>query len=102
MTKFDTLAQALEAMAGSRRGVRYIAGESSERTVPYGDLRGRALGILRYLQDAGARPGTHAVILADGLAPFVDTFWACALGGVVADVHGMDAERSLRLLGQDP
>ncbi len=29
-------------------------------------------------------PGTHAVILVDGLAPFVDTFWACALGGVVA------------------
>jgi hypothetical protein len=48
------------------------------------ELRGRALGILRHLQDAAQRPGTHAVILVDGLAPFVDTFWACALGGVDA------------------
>jgi acyl-CoA synthetase (AMP-forming)/AMP-acid ligase II len=84
VTKFKTLGQALEAVSSSGRGVRYIAGESSERIVPYSELRGRALGILRYLQDAGARAGSHAVILADGLAPFVDTFWACALGGVVA------------------
>ena len=33
-----------------------IAGESSERRVPYAEMRGRALGLLRYLQDAGARP----------------------------------------------
>ena len=84
MTRFATLGEALDAIARSSRGLRYIAGESSERTVPYSELRGRAVGILRHLQDAGARPGTHTVILVDGLAPFVDTFWACALGGVVA------------------
>jgi len=82
--KFATLGDALDAVAGSPRGIHYIAGESSERTVPFSELRERALGILRHLQDAGARAGTHAVILVDGLAPFVDTFWACALGGVVA------------------
>ena len=84
MTPFSTLTAALEARATSRRGIVYIAGESSETRVPYAALRGRALGILRYLQDAGARPGTETVILVDGLAPFVDTFWACVLGGVVA------------------
>ena len=84
MTPFSTLAAALEARATSRRGIVYIAGESSETRVSYAALRGRALGILRYLQDAGARPGTETVILVDGLAPFVDTFWACVLGGVVA------------------
>lgn len=82
--KFTTLGEALDAAAKRGRGVHYIAGESSERSVGYGELRGRALGILRHLQDAGARPGAHAVLLVDGLAPFVDTFWACALGGVVA------------------
>lgn len=82
--KFATLGEALDAAAKSGRGVHYIAGESSERSVAYRELRGRALGILRHMQDAGARPGGHAVILVDGLAPFVDTFWACALGGVVA------------------
>ena len=47
-------------------------------------MRGRALGLLHHLQAAGARPGTHTIILVDGLAPFVDTFWACVLGRVVA------------------
>jgi acyl-CoA synthetase (AMP-forming)/AMP-acid ligase II len=84
VTRFATLGDALDAVAGSRRGIHYISGESSERTVAYAELHGRALGILRHLQSAGARQGTHAVILVDGLAPFVDTFWACALGGVVA------------------
>ncbi|MFO1302814.1 MAG: non-ribosomal peptide synthetase [Burkholderiales bacterium] len=81
---FATLGEALAAVAKSGRGIHYIAGETSERSVPYSELRGRALGILRHLQDAGARPGGHAIVLVDGLAPFVDTFWACALGGVVA------------------
>ncbi|MEO6564976.1 MAG: non-ribosomal peptide synthetase, partial [Casimicrobiaceae bacterium] len=84
MAPYSTLAAALEARATSRRGIVYIAGESSETRVPYTALRARALGILRYLQDAGARPGTETVILVDGLIPFVDTFWACVLGGVVA------------------
>lgn len=84
MPAFATLTAALDSLATSTRGVHYIAGEASERTVPYAELRGRALGLLHHLQRAGARPGTHTVILVDGLAPFVDTFWACMLGGVVA------------------
>jgi acyl-CoA synthetase (AMP-forming)/AMP-acid ligase II len=84
VTRFATLGDALDARAGSARGIHYVAGESSERTLPYRELRSRALGLLRHLQDAGARPASHAVILVESVAPFVDTFWACALGGVVA------------------
>lgn len=84
MPTFPTLTAALDALAASPRGIHYIAGEASERTVAYADLRVRALGLLHHLQAAGARPSTHAVILVDGLAPFVDTFWACVLGRVVA------------------
>ena len=84
MPTFATLTAALDALAASPRGIHYIAGEASERSVTYADLRPRALGLLHHLQAAGARPGTHAVILVDGLAPFVDTFWACVLGRVVA------------------
>jgi acyl-CoA synthetase (AMP-forming)/AMP-acid ligase II len=83
VTSFATLDEVLYARADSDRGIHYIAGESSERTLPYRELRGRALGLLRYLQDAGARPAAHAVIVVENVAPFVDTFWACALGGVV-------------------
>ncbi len=84
MHAFETLTDALDAVTPSPRGVHYVAGESSERRVSYAELRARSLGILHHLQSAGARAGTHAVLLVDGLAPFVDTFWACVLGRIVA------------------
>jgi acyl-CoA synthetase (AMP-forming)/AMP-acid ligase II len=84
MNALPTLVAALDALAGSPRAIHYVAGENSETRVPYASLRGRALGILHYLQAAGARQGDEVVILVDGPAPFVDTFWACVLGGMVA------------------
>jgi acyl-CoA synthetase (AMP-forming)/AMP-acid ligase II len=84
MPSFATLTDALDRLAQSACGIHYIAGESSERRVPYVDMRGRSLGLLHHLQAAGARRGTHTILLLDGLAPFVDTFWACVLGRVVA------------------
>ncbi len=84
MPAFATLTDALDARSASTRGVHYIAGEANERRVTYVEVRARARGLLRHLQDAGARPGSQAIILVDGLAPFVDTFWACVLGRIVA------------------
>ena len=84
MPAFHTLTQALDAVARSTHGINYISGEASERRVPYFELRGRALGILHHLQQAGATPDSEAIILVEGLAPFVDAFWACILGRVVA------------------
>ena len=82
--RFATLTDALERRREQRTRHPLHRRRSSERRVPLREMRGRALGILRHLQAAGARPGTQTVILVDGLAPFVDTFWACVLGGVVA------------------
>lgn len=84
MPAYATLTDALDALDGSPRGIHYVAGEANERTATYAELRGRSLGLLHHLQEAGARPGSHTIILVDGLAPFVDTFWACVLGRVVA------------------
>ena len=84
MMPLPTLTHALEAAAATTRGVNFIAGEASERRVPYAGLRERALGMLGHLQRAGAAPGTEAVILVDGLEPFVDAFWACVLGRIIA------------------
>jgi acyl-CoA synthetase (AMP-forming)/AMP-acid ligase II len=79
-----TLSHALAGAAVTAHGVNFIAGESSERRVPYVQLRERALGVLGHLQRVGATPGTETIILVDGLEPFVDAFWACILGRVVA------------------
>ena len=84
MPDFSTLQHALDERTQSAHGINYIAGEQSEQRMPLADLRNRALGILRHLQSAGASPGGETIILVDGLAPFVDAFWACMLGRVVA------------------
>ena len=79
-----TLTHALDAAAATAHGVNFIAGEASERRVAYSLLRARALGMLGRLQRIGAAPGTQAIILVDGLEPFVDAFWGCVLGRIVA------------------
>src|SRR5258708_28561418 len=79
-----TLTHALDAAATTSRGVNFIAGEASERRLPYSALRARALGVLGHLQAAGAAPGTETIILVDGQEPFVDAFWGCVLGRIVA------------------
>jgi len=85
MTAFpSTLTDALAAAAATTRGVNFIAGEASERRLPYSKLRERAAGLLGHLQKAGAAPGTEAIILVDGVEPFVDAFWGCVLGRIVA------------------
>jgi len=84
MPTFATLTDALDAVSLSEHGVHFIAGESSERLARYREMRGRSLGLLHHLQSAGARPGGYVILLVDGLAPFVDTFWACVLGRAIA------------------
>lgn len=79
-----TLTHALDAAAATLRGVNFIAGEANERRLPYSRLRERAMGVLGHLQKAGAAPGTETIILVDGLEPFVDAFWGCVLGRIVA------------------
>ena len=80
----DTLAEVLSARQASTRSLAYIAAETSERVVPYAALYDRALRLLAPLQKAGAEPGSELVIMIDGNEPFIDTFWACVLGGIVA------------------
>ena len=79
-----TLTHALDAATATSRGVNFIAGEANERRLPYSRLRERAMGVLGHLQKAGAAPGTETIILVDGLEPFVDAFWGCVLGRIVA------------------
>jgi acyl-CoA synthetase (AMP-forming)/AMP-acid ligase II len=79
-----TLTHALAAAAASTRGVNFIAGEANERHVSYSRMRERAMGVLGHLQGVGAAPATETIILVDGPEPFVDAFWACVLGRIIA------------------
>ena len=50
MPAFATLADALNALRDSTRGIHYIAGETNERRVAYAEMRGRALGLRERLE----------------------------------------------------
>jgi acyl-CoA synthetase (AMP-forming)/AMP-acid ligase II len=81
---FQTLPQALEARCNSRNTITCIEGEHSERQATFGDIRRRAAGLLHHFQSRGARAGGEMLLLLDRNEQFIDAFWACLLGGMVA------------------
>jgi acyl-CoA synthetase (AMP-forming)/AMP-acid ligase II len=79
-----TLTELLEANRSAARHITYLEGERETRSVAYGELYERALGILHRLQRLGARPGDKLILLLSGNEPFIDAFWAALLGGIIA------------------
>ncbi len=84
MMSWPTLQHALDARARGTGGVRYVVSEDSEQRVEYAQLRARALRLLGHFQQRGVGADAQMILLLDGLAPFVDAFWACVLGRVAA------------------
>lgn len=83
----ETLSAALAARAAQNQTVpalTFIEAEGREYTLTVGELQSRALGVLHHLQAAGAVPGSEIILLLEGNRPFIDAFWACVLGGVIA------------------
>ncbi|MEO1962651.1 MAG: non-ribosomal peptide synthetase [Cycloclasticus sp.] len=79
-----TLVDALNKNDDANKGITYISGKDAERVVSYPDLKQRALGLLHHIQKKGACEGNELIIhLADN-EQFIDAFWACQYGGIVA------------------
>jgi acyl-CoA synthetase (AMP-forming)/AMP-acid ligase II/acyl carrier protein len=105
--KYATLSEVLEAQRSSDRGITYVEGESTERTLSYAELHERALGILHHLQQIGARPGDKLILFIGDNEQFIDAFWAAILGGIVpvpvalgiSDEHRHKLLRIARKLG---
>jgi acyl-CoA synthetase (AMP-forming)/AMP-acid ligase II len=107
MLKYHTLTQALDDRSRGVATITYLEGENSEKALRLSDLRRRALGILRHLQDLGARQGDKLVLHVASNEQFVDAFWACLYGGIVpvpvavgiSDEHKHKLLRIARQLG---
>lgn len=84
MSKFETLSAALAACRNSSRSIYYIEGEHNERKLPLPELHARAIGLLRHFQSRGAVPGSEMIVFVDSNEQFIDAFWACMLGNIVA------------------
>jgi len=104
---FSTLIDLLEKNHDKDRSVTYVEGENAERRVHYRDIRGRALGILHHLQEAGAKSGDHMIIFLNNNEQFLDGFWAAVCGGIIpvplavgiSDEHRHKLLRVARKLG---
>jgi acyl-CoA synthetase (AMP-forming)/AMP-acid ligase II/aryl carrier-like protein len=79
----NTLTALFTERRSAARAITYHEGEQLQRQVSYGELYERALGILRQLQQLGARPGDHLLLFLTSNEAFIDAFWAAVLGGIV-------------------
>ncbi len=105
--KAATLNELLESHRGAARSITYHEGENDARSVSYGELHERALGILWHLQRLGARRGDKLILFLNNNEQFLDAFWAAVLGGIVpvpvalgiSDEHRHKLLRIARQLG---
>src|SRR5688572_1246928 len=103
-----TLTGLIEANRNAPRSITYLEGEQSERSVSFGELHERALGILFHLQKLGARRGDKLILFLNDNEQFIDAFWAAILGGIVpvpvalgiSDEHRHKLLRIARKLGK--
>ncbi len=80
----QTLVQALDRNTQANKTITYISGQDNEREVSYPELKQRSLGLLHHIQQKGASEGDELIIHLAENEQFIDTFWACQYGGIVA------------------
>src|SRR5580658_9499912 len=78
-----TLIELIAANRNVARSITYLEGEQNERSVSFGELYTRALGILYHLQKLGAKRGDHLILFLGDNEPFIDAFWGAVLGGII-------------------
>ena len=103
-----TLTELLENNRTADRSITYLESENDARSVSYGELYDRALGILHHLQKLGARRGDKLILFLGNNEQFIDAFWAAILGGIIpvpvalgiSDEHRHKLLRIARKLGR--
>ena len=108
MLNATTLTEVLEANRNFPRSITYLEGENDSRSVSFGELYERALGILYHLQRLGARRGDKLILFLGNNEQFIDAFWAAVLGGIIpvpvaigiSDEHRHKLLRIARKLGK--
>ncbi|MES1940356.1 AMP-dependent synthetase and ligase [Salinisphaera sp. T5B8] len=81
---FPTLCAALDYAADGKTGFNFYDGRGQlAATLPYAELRGRALSVAARLIGLGLAPGDRVALVADTVPGFMDCFFACQYVGLV-------------------
>lgn len=80
----DTLVQVLRCSGASGSSITYVNGQADEHCITYQQLQDRALGVLYHLQLQELQVDAELIVYLDSNERFVDVFWACMLGRIVA------------------
>jgi acyl-CoA synthetase (AMP-forming)/AMP-acid ligase II/aryl carrier-like protein len=103
-----TLTALMQQQHPADRAIHHHSGDGQVRRITYAELYQRALGMLFHLQQLGARPGDHLILLLNNNEQFIDAFWGAILGGIVpvpvaigiSDEHRRKLLRIAHKLGQ--
>lgn len=84
MADFDTLAEALDYAAKGSLGFTYYSARGDlVSTLPYAELRERALVLAKKYAGLGLKRGEGVAIVADTSPEFVTAFFACQYAGLL-------------------
>ena len=97
--RFRTLVDALLSRSGGDGAITFITGQGQHQRVAFATLLLCAKRRLANFQAAGLGPGQQMIIQTGDNALFLEAFWACLLGGIVAVpvAGGNSAEHRLKL-----
>lgn len=84
MLPLETLHAILPADVREDRQITFIEGDNEQRTMSFRRLRQRATGALGALQRRGVQRGDALILYIADNERFLEMFWACVLGGIVA------------------
>ncbi|MCX8130509.1 MAG: AMP-binding protein [Clostridia bacterium] len=68
----------------AEKSITFIKNDRSENRISYSLMYNRAVNCLHYLQSAGLKPGSKAVLHIEDEERYICTLWACILGGIVS------------------
>ncbi|MFK7994677.1 MAG: AMP-binding protein [Granulosicoccus sp.] len=80
----QTLVDVLQARVGSLHGITFVEGQNQQKHLSFSQMLDNAKRRLAQFQAAGVEPGHHMIIQSGDNALFLEAFWACLLGGIVA------------------
>jgi fatty-acyl-CoA synthase len=82
--KYQSLTQALYANFFSKKRIHLLKSGEAETSFTYQQLYQKARAILFQLQSGGIKSGDQLIIAVDDQEIFLDVFWACLLGKIIA------------------